>query len=154
MMINGLCVSGTGLSAGNTKMITTRPPPCTWAVHGLWGDAGSRWCAAVRGLLSGSLCSLIGIWSSQNAFPSPSWVPKAAPEISSKKPLPGPALPSVDRILLRSRMDELLWFLSAFLPLMLEQKITGRSAREGPPELICGSVLNKPGEWYVFCFPL
>lgn len=153
-MINGLCVLGTGLSAGNTKMITTRPPPCAWVVRGLWGDAGTRGCAAGCGLLSGSLYSLIGIWSSQNAFPSTSWVPKAAPEISSKKPLPGPALPSVDRILLRSRMDELLWFLSAFLPLIMEQEITGSSAQLGPPELICASVLNKPGEWYVFCFPL
>ena len=51
-------------------------------------------------------------------------------------------------------MDELLWFLPASLPLIMEQKITGRSAQEGPPELICGSVLNKPGEWCLLFPPL
>ena len=51
-------------------------------------------------------------------------------------------------------MDELLWFLPASLPLIMEQKTTGRSAQEGPPELICGSVLNKPGEWCLLFPPL
>lgn len=85
-------------------------------------------------------------------FHSPSWAPKAAPEISSKKLLPGPASPSMDRILLRWRMDELLGLLSAFLPLIMEQEITPRSAWEGPPELIRRSIWNKLSEQCVFCF--
>ena len=64
-------------------------------------------------------------------FHSPSLAPKAVPEISSKKPLPGPALPSVDRILLRWRMDELLRLLSAPSAEDVEQEITKGSAEMG-----------------------
>lgn len=51
-------------------------------------------------------------------------------------------------------MDELPGFLSAFLPWIMEQEITWRSAWEGPPELIRASILNKLGEWCVFSSPL
>lgn len=40
-----------------------------------------------------------------------------------------------------------------FLPLVWEQETTEGSAREGPPESPCGSVLNKLGEWRVSCCP-
>lgn len=87
-------------------------------------------------------------------FQSPSWTPKAAPEISSKKLLPGPASPGADRILLRwscmSWADSSLPFLS----LIQEQETPELSAWEGPPESTRGFILNKLGEWYVSCCPL
>lgn len=87
-------------------------------------------------------------------FHSLSWAQKATPEISSKKPLPGPASPGMDRILLGWRLDELSGLSSALSAPGLGAGETEGSVREGPPEWTCGSILDELGECVSLAAPL